>query len=111
MAAVVSPWASCAVRAALSEAPKSCAAAGTPPGELVEVTDSGLPAGVSLRWMRGVAVEPMCLACHGKALELATRAALQRLYPTDSATGFAAGDLRGALWVEVPAGRGPGTAP
>ena len=87
------------------------AAAGTPPGELVEVTDSGLPAGVSLRWMRGIAVEPMCLACHGKALEPATRAALQRLYPTDSATGFAAGDLRGALWVEVPAGRGPGTAP
>ena len=32
-----------------------------------------------------------------------TRAALARHYPGDTATGFEAGDLRGALWVEVPA--------
>jgi multidrug efflux pump subunit AcrA (membrane-fusion protein) len=31
-----------------------------------------------------------------------TQAALRHHYPTDSAVGFDAGDLRGALWVEVP---------
>lgn len=77
--------------------------AGTPVAELVQVVDSGLPDGVALRMMRGIPVEPACLACHGKALAGDTRAALERLYPGDTATGFDAGDLRGALWVEVPA--------
>ena len=53
--------------------------------------------------MRGIAVEPVCLACHGKALSPETTTALRRHYPDDAATGFDAGDLRGALWVEVPA--------
>lgn len=82
------------------------AAAGTPPGELVAVRDHGLPPGVALRMMRGIAVEPACLACHGKTLSPQTAAALRRLYPGDTATGFEVGDLRGALWVEVPAGEG-----
>lgn len=76
---------------------------GTPIPELVRVADTDLPEGVALRMMRGIAVEPMCLACHGKTLAPSTRAALQRFYPDDAATGFDAGDLRGALWVEVPA--------
>ena len=70
--------------------------AGTPMADLVQVVDHGL------RMMRGIPVEPMCLACHGKALAADTRTALQRFYPGDTATGFDAGDLRGALWVEVP---------
>lgn len=78
-------------------------AAGTPVADLVQVTDTGLPKGVALRMMRGIAVEPMCLACHGKALAPDTQAALQRHYPADSAVGFDVGDLRGALWVEIPA--------
>jgi hypothetical protein len=77
--------------------------AGTPMAELVQVADSGLPEGVALRMMRGIPVEPMCLACHGRTLAPDTRAALERFYPADTATGFDAGDLRGALWVEVPA--------
>ena len=76
--------------------------AGTPMADLVQVVDHGLPDGVALRMMRGIPVEPMCLACHGKALAADTRTALQRFYPGDTATGFDAGDLRGALWVEVP---------
>lgn len=78
-------------------------AAGTPPAELVQVVDSGLPPAVALRMMRGIAVEPACLACHGKSLAPATREVLRRYYPADTATGFDVGDLRGALWVEVPA--------
>ena len=79
------------------------AAAGTPVSALQRVQTEGLPAGVALRSMRGIPVEPVCLACHGKALAEDTRAALARHYPGDTATGFEAGDLRGALWVEVPA--------
>lgn len=81
---------------------KAQVAAGTPPAELVRVAEAGLPDGVAVRMMRGIAVEPVCLACHGKALSPETATALRRHYPDDAATGFDAGDLRGALWVEVP---------
>lgn len=45
-----------------------------------------------------------CLACHGQADALApgVRDALARSYPSDRATGYAEGDLRGWFWVEVP---------
>jgi hypothetical protein len=44
------------------------------------------------------------LACHGpeEALQPEVRAALDQRYPEDRATGYAAGDLRGAFWAEVP---------
>lgn len=47
---------------------------------------------------------PQCLQCHGKVADLAAdvRAILATKYPADRATGFAAGDLRGWFWVEVP---------
>jgi len=47
---------------------------------------------------------PQCVQCHGPADQLApaVREALQQHYPDDRATGFAAGDLRGWFWVEVP---------
>lgn len=53
-----------------------------------------------------IAVDPVCLACHGPADGLAepVQARLAEHYPADQATGYAAGDLRGALWVEVPVG-------
>ena len=46
-----------------------------------------------------------CLQCHGKVDDLApeVRDVLAKNYPQDRATGFAAGDLRGWFWVEVPA--------
>lgn len=40
-----------------------------------------------------------CLACHGSELEPAVAAKIKELYPKDQATGFAAGDLRGAFVV------------
>lgn len=69
----------------------------------VSVQREGLPAGVALRMMRGIAVEPPCLACHGRSVAPPVAAAIARHYPQDRATGFDVGDLRGALWVEVPA--------
>lgn len=56
--------------------------------------------------LKPIAVEAPCLACHGPADGLApeVKALLAEKYPADRATGYAAGDLRGALWAEVPVG-------
>ena len=45
-----------------------------------------------------------CVACHGATDQLApgVQARLDEFYPTDEATGFAEGDLRGWFWVETP---------
>ncbi len=40
-----------------------------------------------------------CLACHGSELDPAVAAKIKELYPSDQATGFNAGDLRGAFVV------------
>ena len=76
--------------------------AGAMPGELLFVQRDDLPPGVALRMMRGIAVEPVCLACHGQAVSAPVAQAVARHYPADAATGFDIGDLRGGLWVEVP---------
>jgi len=51
-----------------------------------------------------IKLQPQCLACHGDpaALPAEISAALHTLYPDDTATGFAVGDLRGWFWIEVP---------
>lgn len=85
---------------------------GAAAGEQVSVVRDGLPDGIALRMMRGIATETGCIACHGSDLAPDIRAAIGRRYPEDGATGFAVGDLRGALWVEVPevpTGRAGGT--
>lgn len=53
-----------------------------------------------------IVLGPQCVVCHGKqdALSSEVKAALAEHYPTDRATGFAPGDLRGWFWVEVPRG-------
>lgn len=40
-----------------------------------------------------------CLACHGSELDPAVAAKIKDLYPKDEATGFKAGDMRGAFVV------------
>lgn len=59
------------------------------------VTDGGKK---TFRYMKAIptAAEP-CLACHGPALKDDVKAEVAKLYPTDAATGFKAGDLRGAF--------------
>lgn len=76
---------------------------GAPAADQVFVSRDNLPDGMALRMMRGIATEPGCLACHGKEVAEPVRAAIAEHYPDDHATGFDVGDLRGALWVEVPA--------
>ncbi len=64
--------------------------------ERAEIVDAG---GVrTFRYMKAIptAAEP-CLACHGGSIAGPVKAKLAELYPLDQATGFKAGDIRGAF--------------
>jgi hypothetical protein len=66
-----------------------------------------LPDGrVVARVLKPIPVEPPCLVCHGPAESLPPEVStlLASRYPEDKATGYAVGDLRGAIWAEVPVG-------
>ncbi len=54
------------------------------------------------RWgyVEPIVVQPLCLTCHGSELAPEVAAQISELYPTDDATGFEAGDLRGVFWLE-----------
>ncbi|WP_297526399.1 Tll0287-like domain-containing protein [Thiohalobacter sp.] len=60
------------------------------------------PAGPQFRYMKAIGVQPLCLTCHGDpaAIPDPVRAVLAREYPHDAATGYRAGDLRGAFSVK-----------
>jgi len=52
------------------------------------------------RYMKPImTAESPCLACHGSTLKPEVSAKIKDLYPEDQATGFAAGDMRGAFTV------------
>lgn len=75
---------------------------GAPPIESFRrVVDT--PDGRMARIVRPIVVEPPCLKCHGSPDDLAPGIAedLAQHYPKDQATGYAVGDLRGALWAQV----------
>jgi len=56
--------------------------------------------GERVGYVEPIVTQPLCLACHGETLSPAVADTIERLYPEDQATGFAAGDLRGVFWVE-----------
>ena len=61
--------------------------------------------GHDLRWMRPIRLMPTCVQCHGAVdqdIQPATLQVIRARYPSDAATGFAAGDLRGAISVRAP---------
>lgn len=74
--------------------------AGTPPGALEHsevVTSDGVR---TLRYMKPIMMaEQPCSVCHGGALADDVKAKVAELYPDDQATGFKAGELRGAFSV------------
>lgn len=59
--------------------------------------------GYELRYLRPVRIQEPCLACHGPASQLApeVRELLSTRYPGDQATGYAVGELRGAVSVRA----------
>lgn len=56
------------------------------------------------RVLRPIPVEGPCLACHGKNVAPEVAAILRERYPSDRATGYELGELRGALWAEAEVG-------
>ena len=62
------------------------------------------PAGKSFRFMKAIALQPGCVACHGAVDTLSTgvKARLSADYPHDQATDYGAGQIRGALSIKRP---------
>lgn len=56
------------------------------------------------RYMRALPTLPLCTQCHGAPdmLSPAVTARLKALYPDDRATGYAVGDIRGAMTLRRP---------
>ncbi|HKL77076.1 MAG TPA: DUF3365 domain-containing protein [Gammaproteobacteria bacterium] len=62
------------------------------------------PGGRYFRYMQAIPLQGQCLACHGPKEQLApeVRETLEKRYPHDQATGYSAGDLRGAFSIKRP---------
>ena len=75
-------------------------AAGTDPATLEHFETVSQGDETVFRYMKAIptAAKP-CLTCHGSNLDPALKAEIERLYPDDQATGFKAGELRGAFTV------------
>jgi hypothetical protein len=56
----------------------------------------------TMRYMRAIPTDEVCLTCHGSALKDDVSAKLKALYPDDQAVGFKVGDLRGAFSISEP---------
>lgn len=54
--------------------------------------------------LKPIGTMPLCVTCHGprEQVQAAIGDVLTTAYPEDRAVGFAAGDLRGWFWAEVP---------
>ncbi len=79
-------------------------AAGEPPAAIANFAEVDEPLGRMQRYMRAIPVAAPCLVCHGeRSLQPPDlQAALAREYPHDAATGYRAGELRGAFSLRRP---------
>lgn len=60
------------------------------------------PQGRYFRYMQALPVKPLCLTCHGTehTIPPSVRARLNQDYPNDHATGYYAGEIRGAITIK-----------
>jgi len=60
------------------------------------------PNGKYLRYMKGIVLQPGCVACHGSENDIspAVKTRLSEAYPHDQATGYKPGDLRGGVSIK-----------
>jgi hypothetical protein len=58
----------------------------------------------TLRYMKALPTQALCLSCHGAEAQIAPEAKdkLKQLYPNDQAIGYTEGQIRGALTVKRP---------
>jgi hypothetical protein len=77
-------------------------------GEKIEAMDKSEIVSIDgkqvFRYMKALPVGDVCLKCHGPAndLDAGLKAKLTATYPHDQATGYAKGQIRGALTVKRP---------
>ncbi len=70
----------------------------TPPGaepKAVRIDDS------TVGYVEPLYVGKPCLVCHGQAVPEEVQQEILAVYPEDTATGFAEGEFRGVVWVEI----------
>ncbi|HEX5338269.1 MAG TPA: DUF3365 domain-containing protein [Gallionella sp.] len=62
------------------------------------------PAGKSFRFMKAIALQPGCVACHGNTEQMPdnVKNRLNAEYPHDKATGYSVGQIRGAVSIKRP---------
>ena len=60
---------------------------------------NGVP---TFRYMKAIPTAEPCLTCHGSNVPEPVKAKLAALYPEDRATGYNAGDIRGAFTLSKP---------
>ncbi len=62
------------------------------------------PDGRYFRFAKAIGVKPKCLICHGAEADIPApvRQHLKAQYPFDQATGYRAGELRGAVTIKQP---------
>jgi hypothetical protein len=56
---------------------------------------------IHFRYYKPLKMYQMCLKCHGNKIKEDVRVRLNELYPNDLATGYAKGDFRGAIRVDI----------
>ena len=79
-------------------------AAGKDPEKLMVAEVVEMDGKPVFRMMKAIPAGEVCLKCHGDPGRMAPelRERIRRLYPEDQATGFRAGDLRGAFSLKKP---------
>lgn len=89
--------------AALLSIQTAMADGNTPPGMLVQHLEASAGAPAEWRVYRPMITTAACLACHGPvdALTPGVKAKLERIYPGDKATGYAANEWRGVIRVSI----------
>ena len=90
-------------RAALEEFDR-LAAAGADPAALEKHETVEIDGKPVYRYLKALPVQPLCLSCHGSTTDIPAdvQATLKTLYPDDKATGYVAGQIRGAITIQRP---------
>ena len=57
--------------------------------------------GNEFRYLKAIPVSEPCLLCHGKSIAPIISTKISELYPTDQATGYELGEIRGAFTVKI----------
>jgi len=66
-------------------------------GEAVEQLNAAEVVNGEFRYMQAQATGPLCLTCHGTQISSDVQVLLDQHYPQDTATGYLAGQIRGAI--------------